>query len=462
MNISNARTFVAIKYLAIGAFTLLSAVVHAAGDLFSLPIQDVRLETDFSSLFKDEALAIEGFTLPGVFYLKANGREWKYDVDVSARGNTSRYDCSFKKLALKISNQGSGPLAGIQKLRLNTHCSDSKTGYTEMGRVAGPSGPIREGAVYDWMNILKLPTYRSVVTPITYVNTATKEITKSFALILDSKKDLKFRLQNSKVYEEEDLDELLPLLDRASETAENQVTIKGLLLNAIIENADFSLQLKDKNGERQHNPISPPSGMWNMLVIDYTNRVSFVPTDFDVSGIVRQSQYLSNPTLKAISNCFSATCEFQFAQLQKWRAFFSADDLNTAIAEIHKKSKEMKNSVLQNKNLQAKEKKYFINSLVTFMKVSQSYASVPVIANSTRVFLDAELTTACGMENKDDGYVIFAPEGLPVKHLAAHKESFEVLLIDTRDGVLSNPNGGSCEGRVFLPKETLIDTNWPK
>ncbi|MFN7904370.1 MAG: hypothetical protein ACK5P5_04245, partial [Pseudobdellovibrionaceae bacterium] len=107
----------------------------------------MNLETDFTSLFAENA-SEEGNekVMPGIFRFQIGEQQWIYPVEVSVRGNSSKHDCSFKKLSLKIGKKADGPLAGISKLRLNTHCSD-QPGYTEMGRITGPAGPIREGAV---------------------------------------------------------------------------------------------------------------------------------------------------------------------------------------------------------------------------------------------------------------------------------------------------------------------------
>jgi hypothetical protein len=446
----------------LGAILLFfQSYTHASGDFFSKTLQKVRLDSDFSTLFREDFLEAKGFSLPGVLHLQVEGQEWEYDVEVSVRGNTSKYDCSFKKLSLKVDKKAKGPLVGVSKVRINTHCSDNRSGYTDMGRVAGPTGPIREGAVYDWMRALNLPTYLSVVTPIIYTDTGTKKITQSFALVLESKKDLEYRLQGTKVFEEEDIEDQEAFLDRASEIAKNKTTIKGLLFNAMIGNADFSLQLKDFKGERHYNPITPPSGMWNMLALDDTKSIRFVPTDFDVSGAVVQKQTLSDPVIKAISGCQTGFCEFQFSQIQKWRSFFSKAEFALAAQEIQAKSAALKSVINENSNLSLEEKEFFIEYANTFLNLLREYSTIPVITKATRLFLDSELKTACGMENADDGYVINAPAGLPIQLVAKHSKSIQVLLLDTRDGVLSNPDGGSCDGEVFLPKEMLISNDWP-
>ena len=442
------------------ALLIVQPHAYASEEFFLKPLQNVSLETDFTALFSDSSPELKELVLPGTFRFELGGDQWTYKVEVSVRGNTSKYDCSFKKLALKVDKKSKGPLEGTSKLRINTHCSDNMQGYTEMGRVAGPAGPVREGAVYDWMRVLGLSTFLSTVTPITYKDLSNKQTTQSFALILESKKDLGLRL-GGKALEEEDLEDQEAFLDRASVIAKSNVTLKGLLFNALVGNADFSLQLKDLEGERHYNPITPPSGMWNMLALVYANTINIVPTDFDVSGVVVQKQVSSDPIIKRISGCLTGLCEFQFSHLQKWRSFFSPSLFATASREMESKIAELKEVVAQNKYLNPVEKKYFSESVDSFVDVLRMHNNVPVITNSTRVFLDAEMQIICGMENVEDGYVITAPAGLPVKLLATHSKSIKVLLLDTRDGVLINPGGGSCDGEVFLPKETSITADWP-
>lgn len=125
------------------------------------------------------------------------------------------------------------------------------------------------------------------------------------------------------------------------------------------------------------------------------------------------------------------------------------------------KEAELKATLDQNKNLGAQEKKYFRQALDAFVDVLNKRLNVAVITETTRIFLDADLKTACGMENPEDGYVIEAPPGLPVKVLAKNAKSVQVLLLDTRDQVLSHPGGGTCDGRVFLPATIPISTDWP-
>ncbi|MFN7904284.1 MAG: hypothetical protein ACK5P5_03785, partial [Pseudobdellovibrionaceae bacterium] len=364
---------------------------------------------------------------------------------------------------LKIGKKADGPLAGISKLRLNTHCSD-QPGYTEMGRITGPAGPIREGAVYDWMRVMGFSTYLSKTASITYKDSSSQRLTESFVLFLESKKDLGRRL-GGKALEEEDLEDQVVFLDRLTETSRNEQTLKALLFNALIGNIDYSLQLTDLEGERHYNPISPPSGMWNMVAVDYDSAISIVPTDFDVSGIVVQRPEFSDEITKAISGCPTIRCEFPFSHIQKWRSFFTASIFASVARDYQNKEADLKSALEQNRNLGTNEKIYFQQNLEAFLEVLNRRVSVPVITASTNTFKDPDLKTVCGKENPEEGYDIKAPAGLPVKVLRTNAKSKQVLLLDTRDRVLNHPDGvgsGSCGGNVFLPTNVPISTAWPR
>jgi len=132
--------------------------------------------------------------------------------------------------------------------------------------------------------------------------------------------------------------------------------------------------------------------------------------------------------------------------------------------DYQNKEADLKAALKQNRNLGTSEKIYFQQSLEAFLEVLNRRVNVPVIAESTNTFKDSDLKTACGKENPEDGYDIKAPAGLPVRVLTTNEKekSKQVLLLDTRDRALNHPDGGSCDGKVFLPTNVPISTAWPR
>lgn len=438
----------------LGAFLVAVPVTsaEAAETFFSAPLTAFTLEADLETLFKDE----RSKNVPAKVKLESAGRTWTVTAKVKIRGQTSREDCSFKKLSLELdgpSTRGT-PLEGLTKLSLNTHCSENTaSGYTPGGRVAGGQGPVREAFVLEWRKVLGITGAQHKLVNAVYVNPRTRTRSQYPAVIFESKGNLSTRL-GGKIFEEEDVEDQVGFLDQISEHARNEMTLLGLMLNALIGNADYSLQLSDLQGERRYNPVAPPSGFHNMLIVDYgNNSFAVLPVDFDMARAVRQTRENSYPLLGEISGCQSVACEHQFAQIQKWRAFFPAAVMKGAIAHFLSKERELKAAV-QISTLSTSEKGYLKQLVDSMVDVLRNRYQVPVLMANSPLYKDNQLRKPC--------LNVTASSGLPVKVLETTAKGIRALILDTRDGSLTDPDTmESCEGEVWLPAGTKIGANWP-
>lgn len=435
------------------------------GLFFESDFKELALITDFEKVFS-QAESENPEKVTGIFRYQINEKIWQIPVEVSVRGNTSRYDCKFKKLALdfKKSLAVGTPLEGLTKLRLNTHC-DEKDGYTEMGRVTGKRGPLRESVVYDLQKAMDLPSFLKKSAQINYYQTGQEKLlTKQSVLFLESKKNMSQRL-NAEIQEEEDVADQEVAVDELQQKHRARQTLKALLFNVMIGNNDFSLQLKDLNGQRHYNMIAPPpSGLWNMLLIKYASgEIAVSPTDFDVANAVRQTAFMSFPSTKTVSQCTQPICESQFADLQKWRAFFSAADFAHVQQEFEQRKDNMLRLIQNSSELNAQEKAFLQAQIQSFLVTLKSHLRTPVLLTATPLYYDKDLKNACGQESPTDKYVIKTVPGMPVKIIETQGNAVKIWLLDTRDRSLNHPDTSQncADNPMWIPRQSVITSEWP-
>jgi hypothetical protein len=129
-------------------------------------------------------------------------------VGVSVRGNTSRQssECEFPKLKLTFDDrmrQGTA-LAGLQALKLGTHCADrSDEDLTpKYGRLANERAPHREAMVYQMLHAAGVPTLRARPARITYTYPDARTPLVRNALLLEDDADAQRRFDATGSIEE--------------------------------------------------------------------------------------------------------------------------------------------------------------------------------------------------------------------------------------------------------------------
>jgi|GEM_PF-4535022 len=449
-----------------------------AADFFDSQIDEVSLVADLPKAETDAGNEeqVEGFlgekptkkkSAVGKFSFKYQNVVHTFPVEIDVRGNTSKYDCSFPKLSIKFSTSTKGtPLQGHKKIRLNTHCSEpTETGYTEQGRVAGDRGPAREALAYRLQTALDIPGFRSKLTPIQYRSSNGTESKSHLVLMLESKDAMGNRTQ-TKVLEEEDLEDAENILDQLKQKSEAPQLLKTLLFQILLGNYDFSLSIPDLNEKRHFNPSLGTKGLWNLLLLkDSSETYRLGSTDYDMSSLVRMAPYELNKLDSEISGCKEGNCFSRFAELQKWRAFFSQKDFMLAFEHFSSKKLELGELITNDKILTMNEREFALRSLESFYWLISNRYAVPVLMDKNqKVYFDAGLKMPCGKTADGDSTEIFAPPGLPIKVLKKGPQSIQAYMIDTRDQSMTNPlDSNLClENPIWLPKNTKIGTDWPQ
>ncbi len=206
------------------------------------------------------------------FILKLNGEE--YPVKVRLRGQSRLRVCRFPPLRLRFVPGDPAPpqFAGIEKLRLVTHCNNNSK---------GDQNALEEYAAYRMFTLLTEISYRVRPLRITYTDT-------------DQKLSEKARLRYAFAIEP-----MKMLEQRAGGTA---LELKGLSLARLnreqaglvfvyqymIGNTDWSFVMAEEDDACCHNGD----------LLDIGNSIYYVPYDFDLAGIVNAKYAKPDPTLR--------------------------------------------------------------------------------------------------------------------------------------------------------------------
>lgn len=442
-------------------------------DLFTA-VKDPRQSSPAQTVLQDKK---ERKYVAGKIAFSSQGKDYAIPVKVYARGQTSLQDCSFPKLRIRWEKKdlAATPLAGVDGWRINTHCADPKVSpNTEMGRVAGDRGPVREFFVYRVQELFGLHPLKNRLEEIRYKDTSggrASSLTHQ-ALILETGDDLGARLGGT-VLEEEDLQTddgtVAPRFGEFMEK-ERKKLHRIALFQTLILNADYGLRFPDLLGEEHFNRIVPP-GFRNMFYLKQENSAGeVIPTDYDVSMFVTQETFgLDGLIKKEWLDCDYGPCFTYFTQLQKWRSFFSKDEWGEMKKEFVAKKPRLRALIAEETRLLPEERGYFLKAMNAFYQQLDRMFQVPVIVHpQVKVIADAAADIACGDENPEERIDMFLPRGTPAFVLETREKHLKVQVYDVRDGSMFNPlSSVDCLGEtgvVFIrkkPGKELISTEWP-
>jgi len=250
------------------SMVLLAAVLPAsASTLFDdSAVVEVRLIGPLSSLIENENAAAE---LP--FMLHADGVE--HAIQVQLRGNSRRRMCSFPPLRLtfQVDNAVPSIFAGQGRLKLVTHCRDSK---------AAQSAMLREYAAYRIFNLISNASFRVRLLHITYTDTdggLEKPAFDRYGFVVESTTELADRMGGKPARV---TGVSLPSLD-------SQQAASVFVFQYLIGNTDWSLVMADGDDKCCHN-----GDLIEIAAVRY-----YVPYDFDLSGLVNASYARPDPSL---------------------------------------------------------------------------------------------------------------------------------------------------------------------
>ncbi|MBK8502315.1 MAG: hypothetical protein IPL46_08945 [Saprospiraceae bacterium] len=191
----NIMVQVCIKYVLFCLIAFLTVCLRAQGPktLSKLTLFD-RLETE-SQLKIELSIQVDSliimklrpFVSKGSMNFEFEDAEFELPVKVSVRGKYRRRTCDFPPLLLdfpkdELKDQG---FKKSDEYKLVTHCLSNKEAQNYL---------FREHLIYEMYRELDSLAYRSIVFPIKYIDTDTRQVTRSYGMLLESNDELKDRL----------------------------------------------------------------------------------------------------------------------------------------------------------------------------------------------------------------------------------------------------------------------------
>ncbi|MCK5838642.1 MAG: hypothetical protein KAG99_02280, partial [Bacteroidales bacterium] len=225
-------------------------------------IIDMTIKADFNAIFKEIREERDSAYHEGVVYYKtANNTIDTINIDLKPRGNfrKSPEHCGFPPLFIKFSKKQSKntPFEGLKKLKLVTHCNNSKKTYEQY--------VLKEYLVYRTYNVITDSGFHVRLARITYIDESgkSKNLTK-YGFFIENDKQMAERL-GGKIIKIKNIHQ-----DR---TNYKLVNLMAVFLY-MVGNPDWSVSLLHNIKIVQTSPYGLPLA---------------VPYDFDYCGVVNTS-----------------------------------------------------------------------------------------------------------------------------------------------------------------------------
>ncbi len=255
------------------AVTLLGAVpLHAqqepsapepAGLFLSSEPLHITLEAPLETITNDRGQ--DGDEYPGVLVVGEGDQRHVVGVMIRTRGNSRlRKDiCRFPPLRLKFAaDEARGtPFAGLDKVKLVTHCQDGRDEYEQY--------VLREYLVYRIYNLMTDLSFQVRLARVTYVDADGKRDTTTNHAFLIEPEDVLARRTGWKNLS-------IPVIP--PDAVEQQQLARLSVFQYLIGNLDWSAFMHQA-GERECCHNGKPIG-------DYSGPIYIVPHDFDIAGII--------------------------------------------------------------------------------------------------------------------------------------------------------------------------------
>lgn len=255
------------------------------------------------------------------------------NVEVAERGHTSRQrsECAFPKLRLDLTGaqRDNTPFAGIDVLKIGTHCGDAddSTLTPKYGRLANEHAPRREALVYRLVAAAGVPTLRARPARITYdieSDTARQSLTR-YALLLEDDDEARRRLEATGEWDE-------ATFGAASIQFDPDVTARLAFAEAMIGNFDWCLRMFPGDIYRcdDRHPL------WNVLAFRVPGSKDLpLPYDFDLSGpVVGRHVWFPQIFDERFADPPSSVHVEVLSQLQRTRSLFGRARLDATRAHF--------------------------------------------------------------------------------------------------------------------------------
>jgi len=400
------------------AIALLAARLHgtATGFFDDPSVAAFTIEAPLQQLF-DRGVRDESFDVQGRVRFDTATTD-AIDVTVSVRGNTSRDECPFPKLKLKLKGDDAGPFGGMHAVKVNTHCGDApgEDLSERYGRLANEKSPWREAVVYRIAQAAGARTPRTRLARITYVDTSAtdaRRITRN-ALIVEDDDDMKERFGA--------IAEITPAeFTNAKELFTPVDTARVAFTQALIGNFDWCLMMQPDDRYR----CDPRRKLWNMAALRTSSGAIPVLEDFDLAGPVTGRHVWFDHVFPQDFSASPVDTEV-IAQVQRTRTLFDRAMLDRMRQEFQSR-REAINAAIDSTTVDAQGARLARAYVDAFFRAIGGDADFyrPVVARTgMRIYAastgDGE---ACGTGDT-------IPAGTPVKELRRENGRAEVQLLD--------------------------------
>lgn len=223
----------------------------------------LTLETDLRALLRDRGDQRKEHAAT-LRYVAADGDTGSVAIEVRTRGLFRLKLCAFPPLRLNLprGRMDGTPFAGQDKLKLVTHCRDTRVYEQNL---------LREYALYRVFNAVTDRSFRARLARVTYVDTVRADSVTRYAVLIEADEALARRL-GAEVIEKDQVHDLL-------------IEAEDLTLVAVFEyligNTDWSVW-----------------GRHNIAIVqDTTGALFALPYDFDFAGAISASYATPAPQL---------------------------------------------------------------------------------------------------------------------------------------------------------------------
>lgn len=301
--------------------------LHRASGLFdSEELIELTLQFDIST-FQKKKSADE--YLPALLTCHLNENDSVNNtIMLRARGNTRKTICSFPPIRLnfKKSDSPDDEFAGIDKLKMVTHCDPGNQDYT-----------LKEYLAYKLYNVLTDYSYKVRLARIKYVNTARKnKAFTEYAFFIEPAEMLCKRLNAVEV-------ENIKLTQR---NILPEVMDQMAIFNYMIGNTDWSV------------PIYHNITVLYQALGENSNLGIIIPYDFDYSGLINTSYALPYEGMR-----IKSVLERQYLGICRSRDVYS-----TRLKVFPEKKEEFIRVIKEFPYMKEKTKKEMISYLETFFR----------------------------------------------------------------------------------------------
>jgi len=402
-----------------GALALVIAPLHgASAGFFDDPsIITFTIEAPFQHLF-DNSDKDNTFSVPArVRGDQATSSAAGLEGELSVRGNTSRKECTFPKLKLKLKGDR-GLFEDVHTVKINTHCGESpgEELSREFGRLANEKSPWREGVVYRMADAAGARTPRSRPARVTYIDTSVpsgRTLTRN-ALIVEDDDDVKSRLGATA--------EITPdQFTNAQQTFTPDETARILFTEALIGNFDWCLMMAPGDDYR----CDARKKLWNMAAYRTPSGAVPVLQDFDLAGPVTGRHIWFDHVFPRDFSASEIDTEV-IAQVQRARTLFDRPLLERMRQDFLSRRDALFRAI-DGATVDTQGSKLahaYLDAFYRAIAEDRDFYRPVITKEGTRIFKDAvgEID-ACG---KGDT----APAGTPIKELRRESGRAEVMLLD--------------------------------